>query len=162
MIYAKRLYKISFQQDSLWTESVCLNYMQSDNFDISKQLISITCTHKFLLILLINNYFIIIVNITIINSKFIWERWKTLCARKILLWNEVLHDNWWPICNFMEFSIFSKMGVVATTFLKLEIYRPRLTHKCTIYHTRNFGIEFGQNRLERLIFFRFWFFWEFS
>ena len=45
--------------------------MRSDNFDISKQLILITCTHEFLLILLINYYFIIIVNITIINSKFI-------------------------------------------------------------------------------------------
>ena len=46
--------------------------MQSDNFiDISNQLILITCTHKFSLILLINYYFIIIVNITIINSKVI-------------------------------------------------------------------------------------------
>ena len=59
----------------------------------------------------------------------------------------------------MEFSIFFKMGVVATTFLKLD---PRPTQKYTIYHTRNFDIEFGQNRLKRLNFFRFWFFWEFS
>ena len=134
--------------------------MQSDNFDVSNKLILITCTHKFSLILLINYYFIIIVNITIINSKFIWERPKTLCAiRKILLWHEVLHDNWWQICNFMEFSIFSKIGVVATTFLKLD---PRPTQKYTIYHTRNFGIEFGQNRLKRVHFVRFWFIWEFS
>ena len=45
---------------------------------ISKKLTLITCTHKFLFILLIN-YFLIIVNIT--NSKFIWKRLKTYCVQ---------------------------------------------------------------------------------
>ena len=35
-------------------------------------------------------------------------------------------------------------------------------HTDILYWSRNFGIEFGPNRLKRSNFFRFWIFWEFS
>ena len=60
-------------------------------------------------------------------------------------------DDWRFVISW-NFQFLLQMGVVATTFLKLD---PRPTHKYTIYHIRNFGIEFGQNRLKRLNFFRF-------
>ena len=33
---------------------------------------------------------------------------------------DYFHDNWCPICDFMEFWIFLKKDVVALTFVKLE------------------------------------------
>ena len=38
----------------------------------------------------------------------------------------------------------------------------RKLHKNIWYRSRNFGIEFGQNRLKRSNFFRFWTFWKIS
>ena len=34
---------------------------------------------------------------------------------------DYFHDNWCPICDFMEFWIFWKKDVVALTFVKLEL-----------------------------------------
>ena len=65
---------------------------------------------------------------------------------------DYFHDNWCPICDFMEFWIFWKKDVVY-----YGIYYGRGIY---YIHQGNFGIEFGQNRLKHSNFFRFWIFWE--
>ena len=35
--------------------------------------------------------------------------------------SDYFHDNWCPICNFMEFEIFFKKDVVALTFVKFKL-----------------------------------------
>ena len=76
---------------------------------------------------------------------------------------DYFHDNWWPICDFMGFWIFWQKDVVALTSVKFELssYIVLKLHTNILYPSRNFGIEFGQNRLKRSNFFRFWIFWEF-
>ena len=72
---------------------------------------------------------------------------------------DYFHDNWCPICDFMEFLIFWKKDVI-TNFRKNRAIVLKL-HTNILHPWRNFGIEFGQNRLKHPNFFRFWIFWEF-
>ena len=73
---------------------------------------------------------------------------------------DYFHDNWCPICDFMGFWIFWKKGRGSSNFRK--IWAIVLKLHTNIWHpSRNFGIEFGYNRLKRPNFFRFWIFWEF-
>ena len=72
---------------------------------------------------------------------------------------DYFHDNWCPICYFMEFWICWKKDVV-TNFGKIRAIVLKL-HTNILHQSRNFVIEFCQNRLKRSNFFRFWIFWEF-
>ena len=80
---------------------------------------------------------------------------------------DYFHDNWCPICDFMGLWIFLKKGRGNSNFRKVRVIVLKL--HTNIWHPsidvirslRTFGIEFGQNRLKRLNFFRFWIFWEF-
>ena len=73
---------------------------------------------------------------------------------------DYFHDNWCPICDFMEFSIFLKKGRGSFNFRKIRAIVLKL-HTNILHPSRNFGIEFGRIRLNNSIFFRFWIFWEF-
>ena len=64
---------------------------------------------------------------------------------------DYFHDNWCTICDFMRFWF---------DFRRIRAFVLKL-HTNILYRSRNFGIEFGQNRLKRSNFFRFWIFWEF-
>ena len=55
---------------------------------------------------------------------------------------------------------FLKIGRGSSKFRKIRAIVLKL-HTNTLHPSRNFGIEFGQNRLKRSNFFRFWIFWEF-
>ena len=55
---------------------------------------------------------------------------------------------------------FLKKGRGSSNFRKIRAIVLKL-HTNTLHRSRNFGIEFGQNRLKRSNFFRFWIFWEF-
>ena len=68
----------------------------------------------------------------------------TIDARFVILW----------ILNFL------KKGRGSSNFRKIRAIVLKL-HTNILYPSRNFGIEFGQNRLKRSNFFRFWIFWEF-
>ena len=69
------------------------------------------------------------------------------------------HDNWCPICDLWNFEFFEK-GRGGPNFRKIRAIVLKL-HTNILHPSRNFGIEFGQNRLKHLNFFRFWIFWEF-
>ena len=71
---------------------------------------------------------------------------------------DYFHENWSPICDFMEFWIFWKKDVVALTKIRAIVLK---LHTNILHPSRNFGIEFGQNQLKHSNFFRFWIFWEF-
>ena len=71
------------------------------------------------------------------------------------------HDNWCPICDLMGFWIFWKKGRGSSNLRKIRAIVLKI-HTNILYRSRNFGFEFGQNRLQRSSFFRFWIFWEFS
>ena len=73
---------------------------------------------------------------------------------------DYFHDNWCPICDFMAFWIFLKKGRGSSNFCKIRAVVLKL-HTNILHPSRNFGIEFGQNRLKRSNYFRFWIFWEF-
>ena len=63
----------------------------------------------------------------------------------------------------MGFWIFWKKDVVANfnfNFRKIRAIVLKLPTNI-LHPSRNFGIEFGQNRLKRSNFFRFWIFWQF-
>ena len=55
---------------------------------------------------------------------------------------------------------FLKKGRGSSNFRKIRAIVLKL-HTNILHPPRNFGIEFGQNRLKRSNFFRFWIFWEF-
>ena len=55
---------------------------------------------------------------------------------------------------------FLKKGRGSSNFHKIRAILLKL-HTNILNPSRNFGIEFGQNRLKRSNFFRFWIFWEF-
>ena len=55
---------------------------------------------------------------------------------------------------------FLKKGRGSSNFRKIRAIVLKL-HTNILHPSRNFGIEFGQNRLKRSNFFRFWIFWEF-
>ena len=55
---------------------------------------------------------------------------------------------------------FLKKGRGSSNFRKIQAIVLKL-HINILHPSRNFGIEFGQNRLRRSNFFRFWIFWEF-
>ena len=69
----------------------------------------------------------------------------TIDGRFVILWNFEFLNN---ICGS---SNFRKIWAIA---LKLHI------NINIIYRSRNFGIEFGQTRLKRSNFLRFWIFWK--
>ena len=75
--------------------------------------------------------------------------------------HDYFHDNWCLICDFMGFWFFWKKGRGSSNFCKIRAIVLKL-HTTILYRSRNFGIEFGQNRLKRSNFFKFWIFWEFS
>ena len=54
---------------------------------------------------------------------------------------------------------FLKKGRSSSNFRKMRAIVLKL-HRNILHPSRNFGIEFGQNRLKRSNFFRFWIFWE--
>ena len=56
---------------------------------------------------------------------------------------------------------FSKNVSGSSNFRKIRASVLKL-HKNIIYRSRIFGIKFGQNRLKRSIFLRFWLFWKFA
>ena len=70
------------------------------------------------------------------------------------------HDNWCPICNFMGFWILWKKERGSSNFRKIPAIVLKLLTNI-LHPSRNFGIEFGQNRLKRSNCLRFWIFWEF-
>ena len=69
----------------------------------------------------------------------------TINARFVILW---------------EFEFFEK-GRDSSNFRKIRPIVLKL-HTNILNPSRNFGIEFGQNRSKRSNFFRFWIFWKFS
>ena len=73
---------------------------------------------------------------------------------------DYFHEIWCPICDFIEFWIFLKKGRGNSNFRKIRAIVLKL-HTNILHPSRSFGIEFGQNRLKHLNFFRFWIFWEF-
>ena len=73
---------------------------------------------------------------------------------------DYFHENWCPICGFTGFSIFWKNGSGSSNFRKIRAIVLKV-HTNIWHPSRNFGIEFGQNRLKRSNFFRFWIFREF-
>ena len=89
---------------------------------------------------------------------------------EILIWNLVrqwsnrnplivtifmMPDLWfYGILNFL------KKGRVSCNFRKTRVIVLKL-HTNILHPSRNFGIEFDQNRWKRSNFFRFWIFWEF-
>ena len=65
-------------------------------------------------------------------------------------------DLWlYGILNFLN------KGRCSSNFRKIRAMVLKL-HTNILYRSKNFGNEFGQNRLKRSHFFRFWIFWEFS
>ena len=68
---------------------------------------------------------------------------------------DYFHDNW-----FYGILSFLKKGRGSSNFRKIRAIVLKL-HTNILHRSRKFGIEFGQNRLERSNFFRFWIFWEF-
>ena len=56
---------------------------------------------------------------------------------------------------------FLKKGRGSSNFRNIRAIVLKL-HTNILYPSRNFGIEFGKNRLKRSNFFRFWIFWKFS
>ena len=77
-------------------------------------------------------------------DTFIVTIFMTIHARFVILWN---------------FEFFEK-GRGSSNFRKIRAIVLKL-HKNILHPSKNFGIEFGQNRLKRSNFFRFWIFWEF-
>ena len=69
----------------------------------------------------------------------------TIDARCVIWWN---------------FEFFEKKGRGSSNFRKIRAIVLKL-HTNILHPWKNFGIEFGQNRLKRSNFFRFWIFWEF-
>ena len=65
-----------------------------------------------------------------------------------------------PNLWFYEISNFLKKGRGSSNFRKIRGIVLKL-HTNILHPSRNFGIEFGPNRLKRSNFFRFWIFWEF-
>ena len=64
--------------------------------------------------------------------------------------------------NFWFYGIlnFLKKGRGSSNFCRIRAIVLKL-HTNILHPSRNFGIEFGQNRLKHSNFFRFWIFWEF-
>ena len=69
---------------------------------------------------------------------------------------ELIPDAW-----FYGILSFLKHVRGSSNFRKIRAIVPKL-HTNILYRSRNFVIDFSQNRLKRSIFFRFWIFWEFS
>ena len=68
---------------------------------------------------------------------------------------QLMPDLWfYGILNFL------RKGRGSSNFRKIRAIVLKL-HINILHRSRNFGIKFGQNRLERSNFFRFWIFWEF-
>ena len=68
---------------------------------------------------------------------------------------QLMPDLWfYGILNFL------KKGRGSSNFRKIRAIVLKLNINI-LHPSRNFGIEFGQNRLRRSNFFRFWLFWEF-
>ena len=65
-----------------------------------------------------------------------------------------------PDLWFYGISNFLKKGRGISYFRKIRAIVLKL-HTNILHPSRKFGIEFGQNRLKRSNFFRFWIFWEF-
>ena len=70
---------------------------------------------------------------------------------------DYFHKNLWfyGILNFLKYVHGS------SNFRKIRSIVLKI-HMNLLYRSRNFGIEFAQNRLKRSNLFRFWIFWEFS
>ena len=68
----------------------------------------------------------------------------------------------WPVLNFFRQAPYDLcLWHGSCNFRKIRAVVLKL-HTNILYRSRNYGIEFGWNRLKRLNFFRFWIFWEFS
>ena len=65
-----------------------------------------------------------------------------------------------PDLWFYEILNFVKQGRGSSKFRKIRAIVLKL-HTNKLNPSRNFNIKFGQNRLKRSNFFRFWIFWEF-
>ena len=78
------------------------------------------------------------------SQPFNRDFFMTIDARFVLLW---------------DFEFFEK-STGSSIFRKIRAIILKL-HTNTLYRSRNFGIEFGQNRSKRSNFFRFWLFSEF-
>ena len=76
----------------------------------------------------------------------------TLVKQSQPIFRNYFHDNWCRICDFVGFLIFWK-GRASSNFRKIRAIALKL-HTNILYRFRNFGIEFGQNRLERSFFFQ--------
>ena len=66
-----------------------------------------------------------------------------------------------PDLWFYRILNFLKKGRGSSNVRKIRAIVLKL-HTNILHPPRNFGIEFGKNRLKRSNFFRFWIFWEFS
>ena len=58
------------------------------------------------------------------DSQMAWcvdMKFGTLVKQSQHFDRDYFHDNWCPICDFMEFWIFWKKDVVALTFVKFEL-----------------------------------------
>ena len=58
------------------------------------------------------------------NSETAWDidmKFGTLVKQSQYFNRDYFHDNWCPICDFMEFWTFWKKDVVALTFVKFEL-----------------------------------------
>ena len=77
------------------------------------------------------------------------------------LWSWVFSCQLMPDLWFYGILNFLKKGCGSSNFRKIRATVLKL-YTNILYWSRNFGIEFGQNRLKRSNFFRFWIFLEFS
>ena len=90
--------------------------------------------------------------ISIWNLVHQWSNHNPLIVT--ILW-QLMPDLWfYGILNFL------KNGRGSSYFRKIRDIVLKL-HTNILHLSRNFGIEFGQNRSKRSNFFRFWIFWEF-
>ena len=78
------------------------------------------------------------------HNPLIMTIFMTIDGRFVILW---------------DFEFFEK-GPGSSNCRKIRAIVLNL-HTNILHPSRNFGIEFGQNRLKRSNFFRFWIFWEF-
>ena len=89
----------------------------------------------------------------------IWNYWyvsEAITTLKSWLFSWQLMPDLW----FYGILKFLKKGRCSSNFRKIRAIVLKL-HTNIWHPSSNFGIEFGQNRLKRSNFFRFWIFWEF-